>query len=176
DQQAHRLPARRSNDPGTAIEHITCLDHVDRFRLRHLGPDHRHHPPARHPLKHRHHHGQTRLEPDHTADGSLNLTTPGFGITKGPVFRHLLTNGVPASAETRAKIATKNGERSRPRLVGERVKYWFSKAGLVSDGRPISSHSLRAGAATNLGETGATYEEFEEASRWAKASPIPRTV
>ncbi|MFJ2478336.1 hypothetical protein ACIOWI_36250, partial [Streptomyces sp. NPDC087659] len=27
-----RLQARRSNEPGTAIEHITCLDHVDRFR------------------------------------------------------------------------------------------------------------------------------------------------
>ncbi|MCY0963556.1 hypothetical protein, partial [Streptomyces sp. H27-H5] len=32
DQQARRPQARRSNDPGTAIEHFTCLDHVDRLR------------------------------------------------------------------------------------------------------------------------------------------------
>ncbi|MGW6261341.1 hypothetical protein, partial [Streptomyces sp. NPDC055085] len=35
DQQARRTQTRRSNDPGTAIERSTCLDHVDRFRDRH---------------------------------------------------------------------------------------------------------------------------------------------
>ncbi|MGW0032983.1 tyrosine-type recombinase/integrase [Streptomyces sp. NPDC003314] len=98
------------------------------------------------------------------------------GITTGPVFRHLLKNGVPASEETRAKTATKRGLHLRPHVVNERVKYWFSKAGLVSDGRPVSSHGLRAGAATDLAEAEATDQELEEAGRWAKGSRIPREV
>ncbi len=97
-------------------------------------------------------------------------------ITTGPVFRHLLKNGVPASEETRAKTATKRGLHLRPHVVNERVKYWFSKAGLVSDGRPVSSHGLRAGAATDLAEAEATDQELEEAGRWAKGSRIPREV
>nr|WP_277349266.1 MULTISPECIES: tyrosine-type recombinase/integrase [unclassified Streptomyces] len=100
----------------------------------------------------------------------------GFGVTTGPVFRHLLKNGEPASTETRERTATERGEHLRPQTINERVKYWFAKAGLVGDGRPISSHGLRAGAATDLAEAGATDEELEEAGRWVKGSRIPREV
>ncbi|MFJ4084905.1 tyrosine-type recombinase/integrase [Streptomyces iakyrus] len=99
-----------------------------------------------------------------------------FGITTGPVFRHLLKNGVPATAETRAKTATKRGVHLRGHTINERVKYWFGKAGLMSDGRPVTSHGLRAGGATDLAENGATDQELEDAGRWAKGSPIPRKV
>ncbi|WP_425824684.1 hypothetical protein [Streptomyces fractus] len=61
----------------------------------------------------------------------------------------------------------------RPQTVNERVKVWFKKAGLVGDGRPVSSQGLRAGAATGLGEDGAD-QELEEPSRWKKGSYIPR--
>jgi hypothetical protein len=54
------------------------------------------------------------------------------------------------------------------------VKLWFAAAGLKTDGRPVSSHSLRAGGATDLGMNGATDEELEEAGRWKKGSRIPR--
>ncbi|MFB7576366.1 tyrosine-type recombinase/integrase [Streptomyces sp. NPDC056165] len=100
----------------------------------------------------------------------------GHGITSGPVFRHLLKNGVPASEETRAKTATKRGVHLRGHAVNERVKFWFAAAGLVGDGRPITSHGLRAGGATDLAEAGATDQELEDAGRWAKGSPIPRKV
>ncbi|WP_435060174.1 tyrosine-type recombinase/integrase [Streptomyces sp. bgisy060] len=96
------------------------------------------------------------------------------GITSGPVFRHLLKNGIPATAETRAKKAPVRGLHLRPHVVNERVKYWFAKAGLVGDGRPITSHGLRAGAATDLAENGATTQELEEAGRWAAGSPVVR--
>ncbi|MFB6629996.1 tyrosine-type recombinase/integrase [Streptomyces sp. NPDC056362] len=99
-----------------------------------------------------------------------------FGVTDGPLFRHLLMNGKPASAETRAKKAHKRGEHLRPHVINERVKVWFAAAGLVGDGRPITSHGLRAGGATDLAEAEATDEELEEAGRWAKGSPIPRKV
>ncbi|MFC4612258.1 transposase [Streptomyces maoxianensis] len=58
----------------------------------------------------------------------------------------------------------------------QRVKLWFSAAGLKIDGRPVTSHSLRAGGATDLGMNGATEEELEGAGRWKKGSPIPRKV
>ncbi|MFE0654639.1 tyrosine-type recombinase/integrase [Streptomyces sp. NPDC059534] len=99
-----------------------------------------------------------------------------FGITEGPLFRHLLMNGKPASAETRAKTASKRGEHLRTHVINERVKHWFAAAGLIGDGRPITSHGLRAGGATDLAEAEATDEELEEAGRWAKGSPIPRKV
>ncbi|MFH8582454.1 hypothetical protein [Streptomyces zaomyceticus] len=97
-----------------------------------------------------------------------------FGVTEGPLFRHVLKNGKPASAETRAKKARKRGEHLRPQVINERVKYWFTVAGLVGDGSPVTSHGLRAGGATDLAVTEATDEELEEAGRWAKGSPIPR--
>ncbi|WP_331746123.1 hypothetical protein OG936_40020 (plasmid) [Streptomyces sp. NBC_00846] len=56
------------------------------------------------------------------------------------------------------------------------MKKWFYDAGLTTDGRPVFSHSLRAGGATDLGMNGATEEELEEAGRWTKGSPIPRKV
>ncbi|MFI6020579.1 hypothetical protein ACIBCP_23430 [Streptomyces sp. NPDC051287] len=95
------------------------------------------------------------------------------GITTGPVFREVKRNGTVASSETRAKTATKRGDYLRPQTVNERVKLWFAKAGLKTDGRPVSSHSLRAGGATDLGMNGATDEELEEpaAGRRARASP-----
>ncbi|MFG2512648.1 tyrosine-type recombinase/integrase [Streptomyces sp. NPDC048584] len=96
------------------------------------------------------------------------------GITTGPVFREVKRNGIVASSETRAKTATKRGDYLRPQTVNERVKLWFAKAGLKTDGRPVSSHSLRAGGATDLGMNGATDEELEEAGRWKKGSRIPR--
>lgn len=98
----------------------------------------------------------------------------GHGITTGPVFRHLLKNGAPATEETRAKTATARGLRLRPHVVNERVKHWFAKAGLVSDGRPITSHGLRAGAATDLAANDATAQELEEAGRWASGSTVVR--
>ncbi|MFC9534425.1 tyrosine-type recombinase/integrase [Streptomyces sp. NPDC056975] len=99
------------------------------------------------------------------------------GITTGPVFREVLRSGKIASLETRMKRgdgATKRGEYLRPQTVNERVKFWFKKAGLQSDGRPVSSQGLRAGGATDLGENGATDRELEEAGRWKKGSRIPR--
>ncbi|WP_328491282.1 tyrosine-type recombinase/integrase [Streptomyces zaomyceticus] len=97
-----------------------------------------------------------------------------FGVTEGPLFRHVLKNGKPASAETRAKKARKRGEHLRPQVINERVKYWFTAAGLVGDGSPVTSHGLRAGGATDLAVAEATDEELEEAGRWVKGSPIPR--
>ncbi|GHA70662.1 hypothetical protein GCM10010372_82290 [Streptomyces tauricus] len=97
------------------------------------------------------------------------------GITTGPMFREVLRSGKVASPETRARRgATKRGAHLRPQTVNERVKLWFSGAGLKTDGRPVSSHSLRAGGATDLGMNGATDEELEEAGRWKKGSRIPR--
>ncbi|MGA5191548.1 hypothetical protein ACPCSL_34020, partial [Streptomyces griseoincarnatus] len=73
------------------------------------------------------------------------------GIINGPVFREVLRSGKVASSETRLKRgATKRGDNLRPQTVNERVKLWFSAAGLKTDGRPVSSHSLRAGGATDL--------------------------
>ncbi|MGW2550080.1 hypothetical protein [Streptomyces sp. NPDC001635] len=100
----------------------------------------------------------------------------GQGITTGPVFREVLRSGKVASSETRGRKATKRGDYLRPQTVNERVKLWFSAAGLMTDGRPVTSHSLRAGGATDLGVFGATEEELEDAGRWKKGSPIPRTV
>jgi hypothetical protein len=54
------------------------------------------------------------------------------------------------------------------------VKHWFSSAGLVADARPMSSHGLRAGAATHLGMNDATDKEIAESGRWRPDSPIPR--
>jgi hypothetical protein len=68
------------------------------------------------------------------------------GITTGPVFRHLLKNGMPATEETRAKTATTRGVHLRGHVVNERVKCWFAAAGLLSDGRPVTSHGLRRAA------------------------------
>ncbi|WP_193450543.1 tyrosine-type recombinase/integrase, partial [Streptomyces plicatus] len=99
------------------------------------------------------------------------------GITTGPVWREILRSGKVATPETRAKKgggASKRGIYLRPQTVNDRVKYWFAAAGLKSDGRPVSSHGLRAGGATDLGMAGATDEELEEAGRWKKGSRIPR--
>ncbi|MFV5994999.1 tyrosine-type recombinase/integrase [Streptomyces sp. NPDC056231] len=98
------------------------------------------------------------------------------GVTAGPVFRHLLKNGLPATEETRAKTATTRGAHLRGHVVNERVKHWFAASGLVSDSRPVTSHGLRAEGATDLAEAGATDQELEEAGRWAKGSTIPRKV
>ncbi|MEU6987294.1 tyrosine-type recombinase/integrase [Streptomyces sp. NPDC046324] len=54
------------------------------------------------------------------------------------------------------------------------MKHWFAKAGLVGDGRPITSHGLRAGAATDLAANGATAQELEEAGCWAPGSTAVR--
>jgi hypothetical protein len=51
-----------------------------------------------------------------------------------------------------------------------------SQAGLLSDGRPVTSHGLRAGGATDLAENGATDQELEDAGHWAKGASIPRKV
>jgi integrase len=97
------------------------------------------------------------------------------GITTGPLFRHLQKDGAVAVGH-REQVATVRGDYLRPQTVNERVKHWFSKAGLVSDGRPVSSHGLRAGAATDLGMNDATDKEIAEAGRWRPDSPIPRLV
>ncbi|WFB83758.1 MULTISPECIES: hypothetical protein [Streptomyces] len=96
------------------------------------------------------------------------------GITSGPVFREVKRNGSIPSSETRAKTATKRGDYLRPQTVNDRVKLWFAAAGLKTDGRPVSSHGLRAGGATDLGMNEATDEELELAGRWKKGSRIPR--
>ncbi|MFF9901264.1 tyrosine-type recombinase/integrase [Streptomyces longispororuber] len=99
------------------------------------------------------------------------------GITSGPVFRHVLKNGTVAGPETRAKIATEDrGLHLRGQTINERVKYWFSAAGLVTDGRHVSSQGIRAGAATDLAQNEATDEELERAGRWRPGSRVPRTV
>jgi site-specific recombinase XerD len=84
----------------------------------------------------------------------------GQGITTGPLFREVM----------------RSGDYLRPQTVNERVQLWFAAAGLTTDGRPVTSHSLRAGGATDLGMNGATEEELEDAGRWKKGSPIPRKV
>ncbi|MDI3102060.1 tyrosine-type recombinase/integrase [Streptomyces sp. AN-3] len=98
------------------------------------------------------------------------------GITEGPVFRHLLKNGKVATAETRAKKAPVRGEKLRGHFVNERVKFWFAKAGLVGDGRPITSHGLRAGAATDLAAAKASAVTIRKAGRWREGSRIPEEV
>ncbi|MFD4974843.1 hypothetical protein [Streptomyces sp. NPDC058424] len=45
------------------------------------------------------------------------------------------------------------------------MQFWFAKAGLVSDGRAVTSYDLRAGGATDLAGKGATNQELEEAGR-----------
>ncbi|MFG2986222.1 tyrosine-type recombinase/integrase [Streptomyces sp. NPDC048258] len=97
------------------------------------------------------------------------------GITTGPLFRQLHPGGRPATG-FREKVATKRGDYLRGQTVNERVKLWFKAAGLVTDGRPVSSQGLRAGGATDLAEAEATDEEIQEAGRWKKGSPIPRAV
>ncbi|WP_079408412.1 tyrosine-type recombinase/integrase [Streptomyces sp. 3211] len=98
------------------------------------------------------------------------------GITSGPVFRHVLKSGKVATAETRAKTATVRGLHLRGQTVNDRVKHWFGAAGLVTDGRHVSSQGIRAGAATDLAQAGATDDELERAGRWRPGSRIPRTV
>lgn len=98
------------------------------------------------------------------------------GITDGPVFRHLLKNGKVATAETRAKKAPVRGEHLRGHVVNERVKFWFAKAGLVGDGRPITSHGLRAGGATDLAAAKVSARDLRQAGRWKEDSPIPEVV
>jgi hypothetical protein len=98
------------------------------------------------------------------------------GITSGPVFRHVLKSGMVATAETRGKTATSRGLHLRGQTVNERVKYWFGAAGLVTDGRHVSSQGVRAGAATDLAQNDATDEELERAGRWRPGSRVPRTV
>ncbi|MEU6756014.1 tyrosine-type recombinase/integrase [Streptomyces sp. NPDC046685] len=96
-------------------------------------------------------------------------------ITTGPLFRHLHPGGRPATG-FRTELATKRGDYLRGQTVNERVKLWFKAAGLVTDGRPVSSQGLRAGAATDLAEAEATDEDIQQAGRWKKGSPIPRAV
>ncbi|GGW97041.1 hypothetical protein GCM10010383_28560 [Streptomyces lomondensis] len=99
------------------------------------------------------------------------------GITTGPVWREILRSGRVATPQTRATKgggATKRGLYLRPQTVNDRVKHWFGAAGLKSDGRPVSSHGLRAGGATDLGMSGATDEELEAAGRWKMGSRMPR--
>ncbi|MFJ4866564.1 tyrosine-type recombinase/integrase [Streptomyces sp. NPDC088748] len=98
------------------------------------------------------------------------------GITSGPVFRHVLRGGKVATAETRAKTAKVRGLHLRGHTVNERVKHWFAAAGLVTDGRHVSSQGVRAGAATDLAQAGATDDELERAGRWRPGSQVPRTV
>ncbi|MEV8344575.1 tyrosine-type recombinase/integrase [Streptomyces niveus] len=98
------------------------------------------------------------------------------GITTGPVFRHVLRSGKVASSETRAKTATSRGLHLRGQTVNDRVKLWFGAAGLVTDGRHVSSQGVRAGAATDLAQNNATDEELERAGRWRPGSRVPRTV
>lgn len=92
------------------------------------------------------------------------------GVTAGPVFRHLQKDGKLGSRT----LATKRGDYMRGHVVNERVKHWFAAAGLVTDGRPVTSHGLRAGGATDIAEAGATDQEIAEAGRWRDDSPIPR--
>ncbi|MET8696910.1 tyrosine-type recombinase/integrase [Streptomyces bauhiniae] len=96
------------------------------------------------------------------------------GITSGPLLREIKQNGNVARPETRAKTATKRGDYLRPQTVNDRVKYWFKAAGLKTDGRPVSSHGLRAGGATDLGENKATAKELEDAGRWRPGSRMPQ--
>ncbi|MCX5182623.1 tyrosine-type recombinase/integrase [Streptomyces sp. NBC_00268] len=98
------------------------------------------------------------------------------GITSGPVFRHVLKNGLVATEETRSKTATSRGLHLRGQTVNERVKFWFGTAGLVTDGRHVSSQGIRAGAATDLAQNGATDDELERAGRWRPGSRVPREV
>ncbi|MFF4902243.1 tyrosine-type recombinase/integrase [Streptomyces sp. NPDC001068] len=98
------------------------------------------------------------------------------GITSGPVFRHVLKNGKVATEETRSKTATSRGLHLRGQTVNDRVKHWFGAAGLVTDGRHVSSQGLRAGAATELAQNKATDEELERAGRWRPGSRVPREV
>jgi hypothetical protein len=98
------------------------------------------------------------------------------GITSGPVFRHVLKNGMVATEATRSKTATSSGLHLRGQTVNERVKFWFGAAGLVTDGRHVSSQGIRAGAATDLAQNGATDDELERAGRWRPGSRVPREV
>ncbi|MFI5990255.1 tyrosine-type recombinase/integrase [Streptomyces sp. NPDC051362] len=98
------------------------------------------------------------------------------GFTTGPVFRHVLKGGKVASAETRAKVASVRGEHLRGHVINERVKHWFQAAGLVGDGRPITSHGLRAGGATDLAAAKVSARDLRKAGRWREDSIIPEVV
>ncbi|MFJ2745353.1 tyrosine-type recombinase/integrase [Streptomyces sp. NPDC087440] len=97
------------------------------------------------------------------------------GVTGGPLFIHLMKNGLPASG-FRESVATERGAYLRPKTVDERLKFWWARAGLVSDGRPVSSQGFRAGAATDLAEHGADGKTIAKAGRWNENSTIPDRV
>ncbi|MFJ4880178.1 tyrosine-type recombinase/integrase [Streptomyces sp. NPDC088745] len=96
------------------------------------------------------------------------------GITSGPLFRHLMKNGQPATT-FRVTVATKRGDYLRPQAVDERLKHWWHKAGLIGDGRPVSSQGFRAGGATDLAVHGAPAKTIRKAGRWDENSTIPET-
>ncbi|MCX5206037.1 tyrosine-type recombinase/integrase [Streptomyces sp. NBC_00237] len=97
------------------------------------------------------------------------------GITEGSLFRHLLKNGQPAIG-FRATVDTERGDYLRPKVVRERLKHWFAKAELATDGCPVSSQGFRAGAATDLAEHNATAKQIAVAGRWKEDSTIPERV
>ncbi|MBJ6631026.1 tyrosine-type recombinase/integrase [Streptomyces sp. I5] len=164
----YRFLGRSAEDVGLDLEHVTILD--DRVLVR-LAED-------------KTHKGEEQTIPLHDRP-DLNLVFRlrrwvGYleqqGVTTGPLFREVLRSGKVATPETRATKgggATKRGNYLRPQTVNDRVKLWFTAAGLKSDGRPVSSHGLRAGGATDLGASGATDEELWEAGRWRRAHPSP---
>ncbi|MGA5374483.1 tyrosine-type recombinase/integrase [Streptomyces griseoincarnatus] len=164
----YRFLGRSAEDVGLDLEDVTILD--DRV-LVWLAED-------------KTHKGEEQTIPLHDRP-DLNLVFRlrrwvGYleqqGVTTGPLFREVLRSGKVATPETRATKgggATKRGNYLRPQTVNDRVKLWFTAAGLKSDGRPVSSHGLRAGGATDLGASGATDEELWEAGRWRRAHPSP---
>ncbi|WP_449214613.1 hypothetical protein [Streptomyces alfalfae] len=92
------------------------------------------------------------------------------------MFRHLLKDGTVASAEICAKPAAVRGEYLRGHVGNERVKLWFNPAGLVGDERPLTSHGLRAGGATDLAGAKVSAQDLPKAGRWKEYSPIPEVA
>jgi len=94
------------------------------------------------------------------------------GVTTGPVFRALTKTGKLASRHH----ATQRGDALSGRAINEIVKKRFAATGLSSDGKPVRSHGVRAGASTDLGENGIRGRDLAAAGRWAEDSRIPETV
>ncbi|WP_431959328.1 tyrosine-type recombinase/integrase [Actinacidiphila sp. bgisy160] len=90
------------------------------------------------------------------------------GVTSGPLLRALTKKGKLAG---RAH-ATKRGDKLTGAACDSIVKKRFEQAGLETDGRPVTAHGLRAGAATDLAEAGVRGKELNEAGRWTPGSNV----
>jgi site-specific recombinase XerD len=93
------------------------------------------------------------------------------GITAGPLFRQLSTGDkLTARARSTGPQARLSGA-----AIGERIKVLAATAGIQKPAA-ITSHGVRAGAATDLAAAGVTGKRLARAGRWREDSTIPERV